>query len=100
MKFGDGFPKFLTFRDYNTIHEEMLPPEVSVTQSKLHQRYIESTIMRILLEIHGMVTPLTPEILFEEERKTWIYQNFTPQETEVLRRDIGLPYINRNIAVD
>ena len=41
-----------------------------VTQAKLHEGFINSTIMRILHEVHGLVIPYSPEAILEEEMKS------------------------------
>ena len=46
--------------------------------------------MRILHEIHGFVTPYSPETILEEERRTQVYADFSSQEYECLRDALGL----------
>ena len=72
MKFGDSH-KFLTFRQYKVLHEENLPVEETITQTKLHQGYIYSTMMRVIYEVHGLITPYSLDILFQEERRSRIH---------------------------
>ena len=67
MKFGDVH-KYLTFRKYKFLHEENLPVGETVSQMKFHEGYINTNIMRILHEVHGRVTPYSPQIIFQEER--------------------------------
>ena len=50
MKFGDAH-KYLPFRRYKFLHEENLPVGETVTQMKLHEGYINTTLMRILHEV-------------------------------------------------
>ena len=66
MKFGDAH-KYLPFRRYKFLHEENLPVGETVTQMKLHEGYINTNLMRILHEVHGLVTPYSPQIIFQEE---------------------------------
>ena len=48
---------------YKVLQEENIPVDEEVTQAKLHEGFINSTIMRILHEVHGLVTPYSPEIM-------------------------------------
>ena len=52
MKFGDAH-KYLPFRKYKFLHEENLPVGETVTQMTLYEGYINTTLMRILHEVHG-----------------------------------------------
>ena len=63
MKFGEAH-KYMTFRMYKVLHEDNIPVGEVVTQAKLHEGFINSTLMRIL---HGLVTPYSPDIIFQEE---------------------------------
>ena len=65
MKFVDAH-KYLTFRRYKFIHEENIPVGETVTQMKLYEGYINTNLMRILHEVHGLVTPHSPQIVFQE----------------------------------
>ena len=72
MKFGESH-KFMSFSKYKVLHEDNLPVGEVTTQARLHQGYIDSSIMRVIDEIHGLVTPYSPGILFQEERLSNIY---------------------------
>ena len=84
MKFGDAH-KYLTFRRYKFLHEENLPVSETITQMKLHEGYINTNLMRILHEVHGLVTPYSPQIIFHEERMARLYSSFSPQEYAYLK---------------
>ena len=56
MKFGEAH-KYMSFRRYKVLQEENVPVDEEVTQAKLHEGFINSTIMRILHEVHGLFTP-------------------------------------------
>ena len=81
MRFGDAH-KYLTFRRYKFLHEENLPVGETITQMKLHEGYINTILMRILHEVHGLVTPYSPQIIIQEERMAKLYSSFSPQEYE------------------
>ena len=83
MKFGDTH-KYLTFRRYKFLHEEHLPVGETITQMKLHEGYINTNLMRILHEVYGLVTPYSPQIIFQEERMARLYSSFSSQEYECL----------------
>ena len=103
MKFGDSH-KFLSFHQYNLLHVEYHPQSDPLTQVKLHQAYVDSTIMRVLHDIHGLVTPFSPDILLQEERRSQIHQSCTPQELEKIKSYLGLAsankYLDLNKAMD
>ena len=65
MKFGEAH-KYMNFSMYKVMQEENIPVDEEVTQAKLHEGFINSTIMRILHEVHGFVTPYSPEIILQE----------------------------------
>ena len=81
MKFGEPH-KYMSFRRYKVLQEENVPVDEEVTQAKLHEGFINSTIMRILQEVQGFVTPCSPESILEEERRVQVYADFSPQEYE------------------
>ena len=91
-KFGDAH-KYLTFRRYKFLHEENLPVGETITQMKLHEGYINTILMRILHEVHGLVTPYS----FQEERLAKLYSSFSPQEYECLKNALGLLSVNRTL---
>ena len=62
MKFGEAH-KYMSFRRYKVLQEENVPADEEVTQAKLHEGFINSTIMRILHEVHGFVTPYSPDTI-------------------------------------
>ena len=99
MKFGDAH-KYLTFRRYKFLHEENLPVGETVTQMKLHEGYINTNLMRILHEVHGLVTPYSPQIIFQEERMAQLYSSFSPQEYECLKGALGLVSVNRTLDLE
>ena len=99
MKFGDAH-KYLPFRRYKFLHEENLPVGETVTQMKLHEGYINTTLMRILHEVHGLVTPYSPQIIFQEERMTKLYPSFSPQEYDCLKGALGLVTVNRTLDLE
>ena len=65
------------------MQEESVPVDEEVTQAKLHERFINSTIMRILHEIHGLVTPFSPGSILQEERRAKTYTDFSPRSMSV-----------------
>ena len=73
MKFVESH-RFMSFSKYKILHEDNLPVGEVTTQTKLRQGYIDAYIMRIIHEIHGLVTPYSPDILFQEERMSNIYK--------------------------
>ena len=79
MKFGEAH-KYMTFRMYKVLHEDNIPVGEVVTQAKLHEGFISPTLMRRLYEVHGLVTPCSPDIIFQEERMAKLYTAFSPQE--------------------
>ena len=99
MKFGDAH-KYLTFRRYKFLHEENLPVDETVTQMKLHEGYINTNLMRILHEVHGLVTPYSPQIIFQEERMTKLYSSFSPQEYDCLKGALRLVTVNRTLDLE
>ena len=99
MKFGDAH-KYLTFRRYKLLHEENLPVGETVTQMKLHEGYINTNLMRILHEVHGLVTPYSPQIIFQEERMARLYPSFSPQEYDCLKGALGLVTVNRTLDLE
>ena len=99
MKFGDAH-KYLTFRRYKFLHEENLPVGETVTQMKLHEGYINTNLMRILHEVQGLVTPYSPQIIFQEERMARLYSSFSPQEYECLKGALGLLSVNRTLDLE
>ena len=99
MKFGDAH-KYLTFRRYKFLHEENLPVGETITQMKLHEGYINTNLMRILHEVHGLVTPYSPQIIFQEERMARLYSFFSPQEYECLKGALGLLSVNRTLDLE
>ena len=99
MKFGESH-KYMSFRKYKVMQEENVPVDEEVTQAKLHEGLINSTIMRILHEVHGLVTPYTPETILEEERRAKVYADFSSQEYECLRDALGLITVNKHLNLD
>ena len=99
MKYGESH-RFMSFSKYKVLHEDNLPVGKVTTQARLHQGYIDSSIMRIIHEIHGLVTPYSPDILFQEERLSNIYQAFSPQEYIVLRNNLGLATVNKHLHLE
>ena len=99
MKFGDAH-KYLTFRRYKFLHEENLPVGETVSQMKFHEGYINTNLMRILHEVHGLVTPYSPQIVFQEERMARLYSSFSPQEYECLKKALGLVAVNKTLDLE
>ena len=99
MKFGEAH-KYMTFRLYKVLQEENIPVDEEVTQAKLHEGFINSTIMKILHEVHGLVTPYSPEIILQEERRAKTYTDFSPQEYECLRDALGLISVNKHLDLE
>ena len=99
MKFGEAH-KYMTFRMYKVPHEDNIPVGEVVTQAKLHEGFINSTLMRILHEVHGLVTPYSPDIIFEEERMAKLYTAFSPQEYECLKNALGLISVNKTLDLE
>ena len=58
----------MSFRKYKVMQEENVPVNEEVTQAKLHEGFITSTIMRILHEIHGL-SPHTAQKLSWKKRE-------------------------------
>ena len=56
--------------------------------------------MRILYEIHGFVTPYSPETILEEERRAKVYADFSSQEYECLKDALGLITVNKHLNLD
>ena len=56
--------------------------------------------MRILLEVHGLVTPYSPQIISQEERMARLYSSFSPQEYECLKSALGLLSVNRTLDLE
>ena len=99
MKFGEPH-KYMSFRRYKVLQEENVPVDEEVTQAKLHEGFINSTIMRILHEVHGFVTPYSPETILEEERRAKVYADFSPQEYDCLRNALGLITVNKHLILE
>ena len=99
MKFGEAH-KYLTFRRYKFLHEENLPVGETVNQMKFHEGYINTNLMRILHEVHGLVTPYSPQIIFQEERMARLYTSFSPQEYDCLKKALGLVTVNKTLDLD
>ena len=99
MKFGEVH-KYMTFRMYKVLHEDNIPVGEVVTQAKLHEGLINSTLMRILHEVHGLVTPCSPDIIFQEERMAKLYTAFSPQEYECLKIALGLISVNKTLDLE
>ena len=96
MKFGEAH-KYMSFRMYKVLHEDNLPVGEVVTQAKLHEGFVNSSLMRILHEVHGLVTPFGPDIMFQEERMAKLYTAFSPQEYECLKNALGLISVNKTL---
>ena len=99
MKFGEAH-KYMTFIMCKVLQEENIPVDEEVTQAKLHEGFINSTIMRILHEVHGLVTPYSPEIILQEERRAKLYTDFSPQEYECLKSALGLISVNKHLDLE
>ena len=79
------------------MHEDNIPFGEVVIQAKLHEGFISSTLMRILHEVHRLVTPYSPDIIFQEERMAKLYTAFSPQEYECLKNALGLISLNKTL---
>ena len=99
MKFGDTH-KFLSFYKYKLLHEECHPQSDPLTQAKLHQGYVDSTMMRVLHDIHGLVTPFSPDILLQEEKISQSHQSCTPQELQKIKSYLGLASANKHLDLN
>ena len=99
MKSGESH-KFMSFSKYKILHEDNLPIGEVITQARLHQGYPNSSIMRIIHEIHGLVTPYSSDVIFQEERLSNIYQAFSPQEYNVLKNNLGLATVNKDLDLE
>ena len=99
MKFGEAH-KSMTFRMYKVLQEENVPVDEEVTQAKLHEGFINSTGMRILHEIHGLVTPYSPGTILQEERRAKTYTDFSPQEYECLKDALALISVNKHLDLE
>ena len=89
MKHGEGH-QFLSFKQYKVLHEANIPVGEIIRQATLHEGYINSTLMRILYEVHGLKTPYSPNILLQEERMARVYPGFSPKEYELLKQSLEL----------
>ena len=96
MKFGEAH-KYMNFRMYKVLQEVNIPVDEEVTQAKLHEGFINSTIMH---EVHGLVTPYSPEIIPQEERRAKTYTDFSPQEYECLKSALGLISVNKHLDLE
>ena len=69
MKFCEAH-KYMSFRKYKVLQEENGPIDEEVTQAKLHEGFINTTIMRLLHEVHGLSphTAQKPSWKKKEER--------------------------------
>ena len=56
--------------------------------------------MRILHEVHGLVTPYSLDIILQEERRTKLYADFSPQEYECLKNALGLISVNKTLDLE
>ena len=56
--------------------------------------------MRILHEVHELVTPYSPQIFFQEERMAKLYSSFSPQEYKCLKNALGLLSVNRTLDLE
>ena len=99
MKFGEAH-MYMTFRMYKVLQEENVPVDEEVTQAKLHEGFINSTIMRILHEIHGLVTPYSPGTILQEERRAKTYTDFNSQGYECLKDALGLISVNKHLDLE
>ena len=99
MKFGDTH-KFLSFYKYKLLHEECHPQSDPLTQAKLHQGYVDSTMMRVLHDIHRLVTPFSPDILLQEEKISQSQQSCTPQELRKIKSYLGLASANKHLDLN
>ena len=99
MTFGEAH-KYMNFRMYKVLQEENIPVDEEVTQAKLHEGFINSTIMRILHEVYGLVIPYSPEIILQEERRAKTYTDFNPQEYECLKSALELISVNKRLDLE
>ena len=99
MKFCEAH-KYMSFRKYKVLQEENVPIDEEVTQAKLHEGFINTTIMRILHEVHGFVTPYSPETILEEKRRAKVYADFSSQEYECLKDALGLITVNKHLNLE
>ena len=99
MKFGEAH-KYMSFRMYKVLHEDNLPVGEVMTQAKLHEGFINSSLLRILHEVHGLVTPHGPDSMFQEERMAKLYSAFSPQEYECLKNALALIYVNKTLDLE
>ena len=90
----------MTFRMYKVLHEDNIPVGEVVTQAKLHEGFINSTLMRILHEVHGIVTPYSLDIIFQEERMVKLHTVFSPQEYECLKNALGSISVNKTLDLE
>ena len=90
----------MTFRMYKVLHKDNIPVGEVVTQEKLHEGFINSTLKGILHEVHGLVTPYSPDIIFQEERMAKLYIPFSPQEYECLKNALRLISVNKTLDLE
>ena len=99
MKFGGAY-KYMTFRMHKVLHEDNIPVGEVVTQAKLHGGFINSTFMRILHEVHGLVTPHNPDVIFQEERMARLYTTFSLQIIDCLKNALGLISVSKTLDLE
>ena len=99
MKFCEA-QKYMSFRKYKVLQEGNVPIDEEVTQAKLHEGFINTTIIRLLYEVHGFVTPYSPETILEEERRAKVYADFSSQEYECLKDSLGLITVNKHLNLE
>ena len=90
----------MTLRMYKVLQEEDVPVDEEVTQAKLHEGFINFTIMRILHEIHGLVTPHSPGTILQEERRAKTYTDSSSQEYECLKDALWLISVNKHLNLE
>ena len=57
--------------------------------------------MRILHEVHGLVSPYSPEIIIHaEKRRAKLHTDFSPQEYECLKSALGLISVNKHLDLE
>ena len=82
MKFGEAH-KYMTFRMYKVLHEDSIPVDEEVTKAKLHEGFINSTLIKILHEVHGLVTPVVQTSSSKKKEGQNYIQTLVPRSMSV-----------------
>ena len=73
---------------------------LNYVRKNICEGFINSSLMRILHEVDGLVTPYGPNIMFQEERMAKLYTAFSPKEYECLKNALGLISVNKTLDLE